>query len=77
MALTFAGVLPNDRAANLAVYAVLWAVLIGWQVVTARSARLPSFGAVVRLARGWWITRWSLLFGWAWLGWHIFVRTNY
>ena len=69
-------VLPASRAANLALLAGTWMVLLGWQVVTVRSRRLPSFGDVVALVRRWRATRWALLLWWGWLGWHLFVRTS-
>lgn len=71
------GLLPDDRTANLLVWAVVWSALLGWQAITARSADLPSIAVVVRLLRVTWLTRWALLLGWVWLGWHIFVRTTY
>jgi hypothetical protein len=69
--------LPHDFTANMLIWAVIWSALVGWQVVTARSRRLPSFAPLVVLVRRTLITRWALLAGWAWLGWHLFVRTSY
>jgi hypothetical protein len=69
--------LPADRTTNLLIWAVIWAALWGWQAVTVAVDRLPSFVLVVRLFRATWLTRWALLAGWVWLGWHIFVRTTY
>jgi cation transport ATPase len=63
-----------SRAVNLGVWVVLVALLVVWQVRTATTPSLPSFGALVRLARRHWISRWVLLLAWVWLGWHVFVR---
>jgi hypothetical protein len=70
------GVLPDSRDANLALIAVCWSLLLGWQAVTALSGRWPSFGALVALAREWRPVRWALLLLWCWLGWHLFVQTT-
>lgn len=70
-------VLPDDRAANLAIFGVVWMAVISWQLITAHTDRLPSFVSVVGLAKRWRTARWALLAGWAWLGWHLFVRTTY
>jgi hypothetical protein len=70
------GVLPDSRAANLALIAVCWSLLLGWQAVTALSGRWPSFGALVALARGWRPVRWVVFLLWCWLGWHLFVQTT-
>ncbi len=69
--------LPANWTINVAIWAVVWSALLGWQLITARSPRLPSFGSMVRLARRWWVTRWALLLLWVWLGWHLFVDTHY
>ena len=66
---------PADRATNLAIWVVLWSLFAGWTVFTSLRHDLPSFGtlaAAFRQHRG---TRWLLLVTWAWLGWHLFVRT--
>ena len=67
---------PEHRLANLSVWAIIWTALIGWQVLTLRSARWPSFGVLVKVLRHHWVTRWALLSAWAWLGWHLFARTH-
>lgn len=67
---------PANLRVNIAIWAVLFGAVVVWQVVTARSRDLLSFGDVIRLARGSWILRWSLLASWIWLGWHLFVRTT-
>jgi hypothetical protein len=56
---------------------VIWAALVCWQAFAVRSCRFPSFGVLVRLLRRYWVTRWALLGAWAWLGWHLFVRTHF
>lgn len=69
--------LPSDWTLNVAIWAVIWSAIFAWQLVTVRSARLPTFATVIRLARRWWLTRYGLVLFWVWLGWHLFVRTNY
>jgi hypothetical protein len=69
--------LPADFTLNLILWGVIAAGLALWQVLTIRSGDLPAFGDLVRLARRHLVTRWLLVAGWAWLGWHLFVRTHY
>lgn len=69
--------LPDTRTANLIVWAVVWALLLGWQAITSKMPSMPTIAAVAGLLRATWPTRWLLLAGWIWLGWHIFVRTTY
>lgn len=68
--------LPADRLANLVIWAVVWLVLLGWAMVTAIAQLLPSFADLLALLRRSWVTRWGLIVIWAWLGWHLFVRTT-
>jgi len=69
-------VLPHDRAANLALWVLIAACLVGWQLFTMFSKRLPTVAVVVQQARRFRATRWIVLLGWVWLGWHLFVRTS-
>jgi hypothetical protein len=69
-------ILPADLVLNLVIWALLALCLAAWQTFTARSPAQPSFGDLVRHARRWLLVRWLLLAGWAWLGWHLFVRTT-
>jgi hypothetical protein len=69
--------LPETRGANLVVWAVVWGCLVGFQLLTSVVDRLPSIVAVVRFLRRWWLGRCVLLFGWAWLGVHLFARTSF
>ena len=67
--------LPPDRASNLIIWAVVWAGFFAWAAITAASARLPSFADVLAFLRRFYPVRLMLLAFWAWLGWHLFVRT--
>ena len=69
--------LPSDWTLNIIIWSIIWSALIVFQLVTARSDSFDSFGSLVRYLRRWWVTRWATLALWAWLGWHIFVRTTY
>jgi uncharacterized membrane protein YhaH (DUF805 family) len=68
---------PASRAANLVVWSVVAATLVGWQVAALLTPSLPSLADVVRRLRDRWPTRWALLIGWAWLGWHTFVQGSW
>jgi hypothetical protein len=67
---------PHDRAANLALWVLIAGCLVGWQLFTMFSKRLPTVAVVVQQARRFWVTRWIVLLAWIWLGWHLFVRTS-
>jgi hypothetical protein len=67
---------PHDRAANLALWVLIAACLVGWQLFTMFSKKLPTVAVVFQEARRFWVTRWFVLLGWVWLGWHLFVRTS-
>lgn len=68
--------LPADRGANLAIWAAVWSCLALWTVATALVARLPSLAVLLRLAARSFVARWVVLAWWAWVGWHLFVRTT-
>jgi hypothetical protein len=69
--------LPSTRAGNLLVWVVIWSSIGVWSAVTLAVDGLPTFASVVRLVRRFWLGRLFLFAGWAWLGWHIFVRTHF
>lgn len=69
--------LPADRSTNLSIWVVIWCLLLAWQLFTSRRSDAPSIVAVVRLLRRHPVTRLLLLTWWAWLGWHLFVRTTF
>jgi hypothetical protein len=66
---------PADRATNLVIWVVLWGLFAAWTAFTRHRHDLPSFGVLVALVRQHRGARWTLLVAWAWLGWHLFVRT--
>jgi hypothetical protein len=67
---------PHDRATNLALWVLIAGCLVGWHLITMLSKQLPSVAVVFQHARRLWVTRWIVLLGWVWLGWHLFVRTS-
>ena len=58
-------------------YAVLTAGMLVMQVRARRRPPRPAtLGQVAAGVMGAPGARWVLLLGWAWLGWHLFVRTT-
>ena len=58
---------------------IVWAVLASALVFAEAVAlidpdRLPTVGDIIQALLHWPLTRWMLLLGWLWLGWHLFVR---
>lgn len=68
---------PGTRSVNLVIWAVLFGALAVWQIVSLMHPRLPSLGVFFDLLKRWWITRWALLLGWFWWGWHMWVRGSW
>jgi hypothetical protein len=67
-----------DLTVNLALWAVVWGALWCWQFVTmSRRPRLPSFGDLVFALQRGRLGRLLLFAGWAWIGWHVFVRGDW
>jgi hypothetical protein len=66
----------DERTVWLAVWAALAVAVLAWTWVTARSDRLPGLGEVVRRVRRRALGDVLLVAGWAWVGWHLFVRTT-
>lgn len=63
---------PMSRAITLAGYAVLALAF----VVLHRRGR-PTFGEMLTALLQRPVTRWLLLAGWLWVGWHVFVRVDW
>jgi Family of unknown function (DUF6186) len=59
--------------ATYAAYALVAVMAVAWQVTCVRRDSL-TFGKLVAWLRGNRVVRILLLLGWAWLGWHLFVR---
>lgn len=67
--------LPDTWTGNLVVWAIIWTALWGYQGLTLWvRPTLPSFGDAVFAVQRSRLVRWALLLGWAWWGWHTFVR---
>lgn len=67
---------PHDRTVNLLVHAALWGAFLVWQLSAVLRPEVPGVIVLVRQLRRWRVARWLLVFGWGWLGWHLFVRTH-
>ncbi|MDY6998106.1 MAG: DUF6186 family protein [Actinomycetota bacterium] len=65
---------PDSRTLILVIWAVLFGALALWQLICLLHPRLPSLTVVVDLVMTNRITRWLLLAGWFWWGWHVWVR---
>lgn len=64
----------TSRAITLTGYVVIVSSLAIWTVATSVRPRLPTLAVVVRAITAPRLGRVLLLLGWAWLGWHLFVR---
>ena len=65
-----------SRTVTLVGYCVIAAALLGCQVASLLSRRIPSLGQFLSLVASRRSGRWLLLAGWLWMGWHLFVRTS-
>jgi hypothetical protein len=63
----------TSRAVDLAGYALIALAALAWQATCARRHSLTLGKFVSWLTRNR-AARTILLLGWAWLGWHLFVR---
>jgi hypothetical protein len=61
----------------MTITAIMFGVLVLWQIVCLTHPRLPSLTVVVNLLFKWRITRWFLILGWLWWGWHVWVRGSW
>lgn len=64
----------TSRAITLTGYTVIVGLVAVWTVATSVKPQLPTLAAVVRVIAAPRLGRVLLLLGWAWLGWHLFVR---
>lgn len=65
-----------SRTTTLAGYYVIAALLLGCQLTSLWSGRMPSIGQVVSSIASRRPGRWLLMAGWLWVGWHLFVRSH-
>lgn len=65
------------RDLTLAGYAVIALAVLAYQVSAWRRRDRVTFGQFVATLAAWPPTRWPLLAGWLWLGWHLFVRVHW
>jgi hypothetical protein len=68
---------PNSPPLNTVITVVLFAVLALWQITCLLHPRLPSLGVLVNVFWAWRPTRWFLILGWIWWGWHMWVRGSW
>jgi hypothetical protein len=52
------------------------AVLVAEMVGLLSGGRFPTIGDVLSFLMRSRVGRWFVLIGWAWLGWHLFVRSG-
>jgi hypothetical protein len=65
----------TGHTAAMIVWAVLFAALVGWQLVALRRPdRWIGLGRLVGIAMSNVVGRVVLLLTWMWLGWHLFAR---
>ena len=65
-----------NRTVTLVGYCVTAAALLGCQLASLVSRRIPSIGQVASLIASRTTGRVLLLAGWLWVGWHLFVRSH-
>ena len=65
-----------SRTTTLVGYCVIAAILLGCQVASVVTRRIPTVGQVASLIASHRAGRWLLLTGWLWVGWHLFVRSS-
>jgi hypothetical protein len=65
-----------SRTTTLAGYCVIAAMLLGLQVASVVTRRMPSVGQLASVIASRRAGRWLLLAGWFWVGWHLFVRSS-
>lgn len=66
----------SSRALTFAGFAVILAAGIVWTIVTAARHDLPTLRQALAALTRTRVTRTLVLLGWAWIGWHLFVRTS-
>lgn len=65
------------RQQTLAGYAVIAVAVVAYQWSAWRRGDRATLGQFVATLATWRLTRWPLLAGWLWLGWHLFVRVDW
>ncbi len=66
----------SARTLTLAGYGVIVVVAAAWGAVTATRPGLGTLRQAVDALTRTRLTRSVVLLGWAWIGWHLFVRTT-
>jgi Family of unknown function (DUF6186) len=64
----------TSREVTLAGWAAIAAAVLVAELVGLRSPRFPTMGDVLEFLMRSPAGRWTVLLGWVWLGWHLFVR---
>ncbi len=65
------------RGQTLIGYAAIASAMVVYHLAGWRARRTPTLGELVGALATWPPTRWLLLAGWLWLGWHLFVRVGW
>jgi hypothetical protein len=66
----------SSRVLTFAGFAVIVGAAIAWTVVTATRRGLPTIGEAFAALTRTRLARTIAVLGWAWIGWHLFVRTS-
>ena len=66
----------SARTLTFTGFALIIAAAIVWAVVTAARPGLPTLRQALAALTRTRLTRMLVLLGWAWIGWHLFVRTS-
>lgn len=65
------------RTVAFAGYALLAVAIAGYELAGLVWRRTPTLGDALTLVTRSRVGRWLLLAGWLWLGWHLFVRSDW
>ena len=65
-----------SRTVTLIGYAIIAVAVLGCQLGSFVSSRIPSIGRMASLVASRRTGRWILLTAWLWVGWHLFVRSH-
>jgi hypothetical protein len=62
------------REATMAGWIAIAAAVLAAELLGLLTASFPTLGDVLEFLMRSRAGRWTILLGWAWLGWHLFVR---
>lgn len=65
-----------SRTTTVVGYLLIAAAAVGYQLAGLALGRTPTVGHVLSLLARHRPGRWTVLAGWLWVGWHLFVRSH-